>query len=180
MKKRARESGQATIEFALSMILLMVFVVFFIQLSLVFAWGSYVHYATFMSARAYESGGVTEADQQERAASVIKSTLKKSNAEGQDRLPFIAKGVGGGDLTGASIGAHDQFNGRERTLSWLEGVRYSFKSKLFLTPLGGASGGAARNSLTLTSESWLGRDPSFQECLDFVRGQRHGEIDNGC
>jgi len=164
------DSGQATVEFALTMILFFSFFLFYFQLSMAFAFGNFVHYATFMSARAYLSAGPELGDQQTRARDVIVQMLKKSTgASGVDRFPFIAKGVGGSDPGGFEV-----LNGAQG-LSWMTGVRYTFRSKLFLIPMGGSTKGV--NSVTLTSESWLGREPTSQECQAFMAGRL---FDNGC
>jgi hypothetical protein len=55
-------------------------------------------------------------------------------------------------------------------------------SRLFLMPMGGGGRSAAAqtaNSVSLTSESWLGREPSYQECQDAM-GKVKGIFDNGC
>jgi hypothetical protein len=171
------DSGQATIEFALTMILFFSFFLFFLQLSLVMAYGNFVHYATFMSARAYLSAGPDQEDQQKRARDVIVQMLKKSaGASGVERFPFIAKGVGGTDPGGFEI----MENGQGQ--SWLTGVRYTFKSKLMMIPMGGTrSSKGAINSVTLTSESFLGREPTTAECLEYLRKFGQGVLyDNGC
>ncbi|MEO5970911.1 MAG: hypothetical protein ABIQ95_13365, partial [Bdellovibrionia bacterium] len=63
--------------------------------------------------------------------------------------------------------------------SWMTGVRYTFKSKLMMIPMGGTgSSRGAVNSVTLTSESFLGREPTYIECNEFM-GSR-GIYDNGC
>ncbi len=188
---KKNESGQATVEFALTLILLIAFVFFYFQLAMVFAWGNFVHYATFMSARAYLSSGPNRTEQVERSRNVIGRMLKKSLVvSGKDRLPTIAVGVGGGsDMTGFQVDPPAQFNSKVRDFSWLEGVRYTFKSRLFLIPFAGSSGQDQKgedkkqsvNSVTLTSESWLGREPSFSECKGYLgEAFEIAFIDNGC
>jgi hypothetical protein len=177
MKKKLNRSGQATIEFALTLILLMAFLLFFVQITLVFAWGNYVHYATFMSARAYLAAGPNLADQRERARAVIVRTLKKGEG-GSDRLPFVAVGQGEDDVKGFRVGPGDQYRDGARNLSWMEGVRYTFKSRIFMLPLGGGRDQSV-NSVTLTSESWLGREPAYDECRQEMTRMK-GIFDNGC
>ncbi len=158
------ESGQSTVEFALTMVLLMAFILFFLQLTLVFGVGNYIHYATYMSARAYLAAGSTRDDQTQRANSVATRMLKKSEGQaGTDKWPSIAQGKGEGDVKGLTLVSADPSN---FSSSWMQGVRYNFKSRLFLLPLSGASGGVDKsiNELILTSESWLGREPSYQDC----------------
>lgn len=176
------EEGQSTIEFALTILLLMAFILFYVQLCLIFAWGNYVHYATFMSARAYLAAGPDREDQEERARNVLIRMVKRSLGEaGRDRFPGIAKGVGGSEIAGVQIGPGSQFKDGDANLSWLQGVRYKFRSKLFLMPLAGrgAPEKPSVNQLTLQSESWLGREPAYNECQEEM-GSRDWVFDNGC
>ena len=179
LKRAKQNAGQATIEFALTMILFFSFFMFYFQITMIFAFGNFVHYATFMAARAYLSSGPNQEDQYTRARSVIVQMLKRSaGAAGIDRFPFIARGTDGGDPGGMDI----MENGRGQT--WMTGVRYTFKSKLFMIPMGGT--GSPRgpvNSVKLTSESFLGREPSFSECdASMTSGNGDGawKYDNGC
>lgn len=178
------ETGQSTIEFALTLLLLMGMVLFYLQLSLVMAFGNYAHYATFMAARAYLAAGPSKEDQSTRARQVIVRMLKKSEGmAGVDRFPSIAKGDGAGDPKGFQLD-HSMFNATDQNLSWMQGVRYTFKSRLFMIPLGRGGGASSNsqnsaNSVNLTSESWLGREPSSEECKAEM-SRTHGMIDNGC
>lgn len=179
----AGEKGQSTIEFALVLFLLMSFLLFYVQLALMMGYGNYAHYATFMAARAYLSAGPDHNDQTQRAQTVIVRMVKKGpGQEGVDRFPSIAKATGDGDPTGIQIAEPDNFSATDRNLSWLQGVRYSFKSRLFLIPLGTGSGAAAsvsNSSVTLKSESWLGREPSYLDCQTDMKAKL-GIFDNGC
>ena len=193
--KRLRgQEGQATTEFALTLILIMAFILFFVQFSLVMAWGNYVHYATFMSARAYLSAGPTDEDQEQRAEAVAIRMLKRSGETGRDRYPVIGEGVsendtGASQVTGLFVKEPDDYYDRKsKNSSWMEGVRYTFRSKVFMMPLAGSSRspsgtGAtkkdATNSVTLTSESWLGKDPSAESCRAYMQKVK-GLVDNGC
>jgi hypothetical protein len=172
--KKNSEAGQSSIEFALTLILLMAIILFYMQLTLVFAYGNYVHYATFMAARAYLSAGPSQEDQAERAKDVLTRML---GGPGGAKFQFIGRGEGGGDPPGAEIGPGSAFRDGDRSLSWMQGVRYSFRSRLFILPLGRRQVSSSANTLTLTSESWLGREPSFQECAGELAGR---EFDNGC
>jgi hypothetical protein len=183
------QEGQSTVEFALTLILLLAFMLFYFQLSLVLSFGSYVQYATFMSARAYQSAGPSREDQKTRARDVIVQMLKKSVGQsGTDRFPSFAKGVGGTDPPGFDADPPSEFKPLDRDFSWMEGVRYTFKGKLFLLPLAGAGAsgkqekaslGVAGNGVVLTSESWLGRDPPDDECRNDM-GKNAWFFDNGC
>jgi len=172
--KIKNQKGQSTIEFALTLILVMVFILFFVQLSLVFGFGNYVHYSTYMSARALLSSGFDD-EQSDKARDVLIKMLKNPNNPGSDRFSGIGQGIGDGELKGAKIGNSEQFesNFGDPAFSWMQGVRYRFRSKLFMIPLGNDP---RANSIELESESWLGREPSFLECQKIVRGI----IDNGC
>jgi len=55
--KKLGSAGQSTVEFALTLILLMGLILFYLQLTLVFSYGNYVQLRTFMSARAFLSSG---------------------------------------------------------------------------------------------------------------------------
>lgn len=187
------KSGQVLIEFILALFLFFGASLFFFQYGLSAAWGNYVHYATFISARAYLAGGPTKEDQFERAKDVLVSMVKKKDAESLDRLPMVAKGVDGlgeqpSGVTGMAVLPPQEFEPDDRKSSWMEGVRYTFRSKLFMLPLSGLSTAAFKDTadkgLTLTSESWLGREPSVQECMENMQNNKgkatQVEIDNGC
>jgi hypothetical protein len=174
------ESGQSTVEFALTMILISGFMFLFFQLSMVMGMSSYVQYATFMAARAYLAAGPTAQDQEERARIVIQQMLKAPGNPGQDRLPKIIKGDGGsdGNIVGLSFDT-PQFDATSRNYSWMRGIRYDFKGRVFLMPIGkGAATKTSASSLSLTSESFLGREISAAACE--AEMQKRGIFDNGC
>jgi hypothetical protein len=179
---REREAGQSLIEFALAVFLVFGLLFFFIQLALMLSWANFVQYATFMSARAYLSGGSSRQDQEDRAREVLKKMVKRGDASSDDRFPMIARGYQGtDDVVGASIGGGQQFDEKNYDLSWMQGVRYTFRSHLFVLPIGraGTAPSADAGQAILTSESWLGRDPTYGECLSAVQSLK-GQIDNGC
>ncbi len=173
--------GQSTVEFTLTLILLFSYVLFYFQLCMIFSFGNYVHYATFMSARTYLSSRLDRGDQVERAQGVLVKMLKRSISQPRlDRFPIIAKGFGAADeVPGMKIDPPDQYNPIDMNVSWMQGVRYTFKSKLFLLPFGSASdsGSVSTNVISLTSESWLGREPAYDECQNNMKGFL---FDNGC
>lgn len=218
IRRKKKESGQAIIEFliVISMILTMVFV--FVQMAWGIAYGHYVHYATFMASRAYMASGRTKQDQYEAAVSVLRSSLKTS--AGKDLIPFVAKARTGEErdvqgsepVPGAALGLHSEAQGKEksRLYSWAEGVQYNYGLKLFLLPLASfiakdgqgksiSTGTAAepgkavewKGSIPFTSDSYLGREPSTDECtkemtrLSTNTGISRGDgrdfvEDNGC
>lgn len=191
MKARdASQLGQSTVEFVLTLILFVGFLFFFMRLSYFLAYGNLVQYATFLAARSYQAAGPDPDDQVQRARLVVIRLLKKSEGEtGTERFPTIAQGVGAGDVAGAVIGPGTGYNPTDDANSWLQGVRYTFRSRLFVSLLGSspqstapAPQGEVPGSVSLTSESWLGREPTESECqaeMGGLNGAR-GVLDNGC
>jgi hypothetical protein len=189
-KLRGRqEGGQATVEFALSLIILMAFTLFYLQLTLIFGIGNYVHYATFMAARAYLSAGPSRGDQVDRANAVIIQTLKKSAGQaGADRFSPYVKATGGGGDGPPGVDINDAtYNANDPVYSFFQGIRYTYKSTIFPQLIGNmpassaSTGPGGPNVLTLKSESWLGREASYSECRTEMQTQ-HGNayFDNGC
>ena len=189
LKKLSCESGQSTIEFALTLILLMAFMLFYFQLGLLMGLGNYIHYATFMSARAFLSAGVDSQDQIARAKDVLSRMLLKPQSSA-DRFTSLAHGRKIDDCqesvgAGGCIGQGSQFADGVRDSSWMQGVRYRFRGRLFIIPLAGLSAAAKQgftketNSLELTSESWLGREPTYMDCSGEMNTYK-GIFDNGC
>ncbi len=203
-KFRVDERGQSTLEFILSFVLVIAFILFYFQLALVFGYGSFVQYATYMASRAYTSASKTEGDQEIRACEVMTSYLGKSGGSGcgisagQEKYAILGKGDGSGGsdmgITGFAIrpamDSGKPFNPATRDTSWQQGARYTFKSRIFMIPLTGFGKGAENKNETdpdgtavtevrLTSESWLNREPSERECADLVDA-KEGTFDNGC
>ncbi len=180
MKNKLKESGQATIEFVLVMVLLLGFVFFYVQLSLVFGWSNYLQYATYYSARTLVASRASQGEQKDAAQAVLESMVHKG---GSARLPFVAR-----DDKGLSVGesSSEGFSKTQRASSWLEGARYSFKSKVFILPVGKGELPGDSKFLHLTSETWLGRETSESECRGDMAsgasksGAKTWEIDNGC
>lgn len=186
------QRGQATVEFILATTFLLSFLVFGFRLALIFSWSSYIQYATFMSARALLSGGADVQDQRTRAIETLKVMVKRG---GRDRFDSLAQGRGGnvGEVPGMTILATKDPEA-EGDSTWQVGVRYSFRSRLILVPGAPQSGGRAVNrSLDLTSESWLGREPTREECRSYLQGELASRlrgsasgrsvlpvVDNGC
>lgn len=183
MRRRRSESGQAVIEFVLSLIFLMGFVVFIVHLSMSFAAGNYIHYATFMGARTLLPADMA-ADVQRSSAESVMRTMLSSSSGGTRFAAWISPGQSGNttQVPGARIvtdaGQQSQ-NENSRYQSWIAGVMYEFNTKIFMGPL---SGSVTGSNLTLTSESWLGREESFMECLNRMVSIQGNEVylDNGC
>lgn len=187
MRSNQNARGQSTVEFAMTLSLLVAVILFFLQVSLVMAFGSYVQYATFMAARSYLSGEVDAAQQRQKAVDVVVQMLKKGpGQEGVDRWPGLGRGVSDSNPAGALIGPGPQFSSsRDPTLSWQDGVRYTFRSRLLMMPLlkgQDSLAGDSMQTIDLTSESWLGREPTQSECLGGIAAASGGRgiVDNGC
>ena len=164
------DSGQALIEFILAMIFAMSFFFFFLKMSAAFAIANYVHYATFMAARAYSASAPTKDEQQARGEAVLNKMVK-------GRFKGILQTSG----TGVYVGEGPYFSEGLQSF-WNEGATYSFKVKLSLYPW-------SRNQesilMDLTSESWMPRSISAKECEDAKKQFRlppdaKMEWDNGC
>lgn len=190
-KIRKSESGQAIIEFLIVSTLIITLMFVFIQVAWAIAFGHYAHYATFMASRSMLSGAVSQTDQLDAAEEVLRTTLK--NASGNDILKFLARSRGADErdatgpepVDGATVGTHPYAAGKEnsRLYSWAEGVQYNFSVKLFLIPLASfvakegvgesIQAGTAtepakpiewKGFLRFTSDAFLGREPTVDEC----------------
>jgi hypothetical protein len=215
--KREGQEGQVIVEFVIVFSMIITLMFLFVQMSWGIAWGHYTHYATFMAARAYLSAGATKGEQTESAGAVLRQMVKIG---GKDPFPFLAPSRGGDerDATGAEpvpgsmVGTHPEAVGKERSrlYSWAEGVQYNFNLKMFLLPISkmvsadgegqsirpgqGQNRGKAiewRGMIPFTSDAFLGREPSVDECfaemqrLSTSTGINRGDNgvfieDNGC
>lgn len=182
--RRKGEKGQSTIEFLLTFSLLFGIVFFYFKFALFLGASSFIQYATFMSARAYQASSVSSDDQTTRAKAVLTRLLTPGEGrEGQDRWPGILMGKRSGQSRphGAFIGPGPNASQTDDAgnYSWQIGVRYVFRSRLLsLLP-----GGEDLDWTEFTSEAWLGRAPSYQDCLQKmqeINGDQPLVIDNGC
>lgn len=215
-RKREDESGQTFMEFLVVVMVIIALIFAFIQICWAMAWGHYIHYSTYMAARAYVSGQQNEGQQLEAASNVLRSMVKRPGTD-EDLLGNIAPSRVGdardipGDepVPGAFIGTHpvaEGFGLDQRFYSWAEGVQYNFKFKLFILPLAwwlkrdegktieiGPQGNTQNvvwtGFIDLTSDAFLGRENTNEECRTFLlrlsglnpRSDRADYIyDNGC
>ncbi len=216
--RRLDQSGQAIVEFLVVCAVIFTMIFLFVQIAWGIAYGHYTHYATFMASRAYLSAGIVKEAQTDAAASVLTTMLK--GGVGKDILPMIAKARSGADrdatgpepVTGAMVGTHPEARARpnNRPYSWGEGVQYNYDLNLFILPIAGfmkqdgmgqtIKGGPTDNPtkgvewkgvIPMTSDSFLGREPSTDECFQEMtllptrggigRGDGNDFIeDNGC
>lgn len=185
-KKAANNSGQGVIELLVTVFAFFTLAFMYVQVALSLGVANYFQYVTFMGARAYLSAGADEAEQKKAAMSVLESTLQ---SRGKDRFSSIARGQGDGDVPGLFVGKSprvDLGGPDARASAWEQGVKYKFKMRMYMLPLvsGVRRGNAAM--LELTSESWLGREPTESECMGLLRQRKQDDqgadflFDNGC
>lgn len=187
-RKKRTEQGQGTVELILTLFAFFTVAFMYVQVALGLGVANYFHYATFMASRAYLSGAATEADQRKAAEATLERMVR---GNGKDRFGGVAKGSGDGEIPGSFVGASPRVrlaNTEARNTAWEQGVTYKFKVKMYLLPMvPGAKRGRA-NEVELESQSWLGRDPSEEECLNSlvrrktISGVGGGDFiyDNGC
>jgi hypothetical protein len=163
----------------------MVFFTFFfiiVRLALNFAVGHYVHYATFMAARAYFASAYDKRAQAQAAQQTLVQYL------GEEGTKFGLRPndeEGGGQMPGVTIGDGPNY-ANNTNWSWQQGVSYAFTQNLFMMPLMGAPALTSGGRANFKSESWLGREVSSRECEEFMQsrgnetGGRAWLFDNGC
>ena len=151
----SNKSGQAMVEFMLGLMVIISFFFFYVRMCAVFAIGNYIHYATFMAARAYMSSAATEDAQKGNADAVLKAMLS-----GRFKTLIKAKEGDGSSIPGASIGSGPYFDPRDD--AWNQGVTFHFTSKLSLVPW---SQNGQSILLDLTSESWLPKEEPSDQCI---------------
>ena len=98
-------------------------------------------------------------------------------ADGNPRFGGIAMPIdNGGNVPGGKTGGGPDFApGRDTNRSWQEGARFDYTVKLPV--IHGRDQG-----IDLTTETYLGRERSYKECLEFMARTfgRPLVIDNGC
>lgn len=145
--------GQTAVEFIVISLVVFFFLLFFLSLSFVLVLSQYMDYATFMAARTYKAAHGDFGSQITKAQEVFDAYVSPVKGSG------LVRNVSSLQFT--KINAGDRPN-----LS--EGLRVNYDLNLFyLPPL------FAKNKvdsvITLTSESFLGRDPNYEECVGFFK-----------
>lgn len=138
--------GQSAVEFIIVSVVFFFFLFFLLSVSILFVVSDYVEYATFMAARTYRSGAFSESRQRQSASDVFNAYVSK--VEG------IAKNF------------NIQFSQAQSRFQMTSGVRVTYTMPLFYMPPIFA-GNVGPSTTTLTTESYLGRDPSVTECQNF-------------
>ena len=149
MKKLRNQSGQAAIEFMVSVVVIFFFLFFFLSITVLIVTSEYLDYAVFMAARTYKAGSGTEAGARDRALDVLGQYTSKIQGLARNFRPNFTR-----------IDPSD-----EQTA----GVEMSYEMDLFYLPpvFLDPSSAAWQNRVSLTSESHLGRDPGQNECKEF-------------
>jgi len=153
---KSGQCGQALTEFILGLMILISFSFFFVKMAAVFAIGNYIHYATFMSARAYQSSHDKIAVQQEAAEQVMKDMVG-----GRWKGVLKPKG-GGGAVPGLTVGPGRIYADSPNNF-WNQGVSFSYAAKLSLHPWNKPGQSI---EMDLVSESWMPRDETREECFN--------------
>lgn len=179
-KRKKKESGQSLIEFILTLFSFMTILFMVVQVSLGFGVANYIQYATFMTARSLLSSGTTEQEQIQRAQGV----LRKFVGENGNRFQGIVRAGEEGDPPGGFVGGTPLARGSlgkpaARDQAWEQGATFKFKARLYMLPMVRSRSGT-QNFVELESQTWLGREPSEQECQKYVTERKGITIDNGC
>ncbi len=168
-----RRSGQSAIEFIVVVVVILFFLLFFLSLSILLVTSDYVEYATFMSARTYKSMFGSQNDQRVNAKTVFDTYVSRIQGVGRN---FKLSYVGGGQ------------RGEQAA-----GVRATYDIDLFYLPPLFMTTNIPKSSITLSTETRLGRDSSYEECFNFfdkfvqkfpigIGGSKYVGLmdDNGC
>ncbi len=188
--KKKKQSGQSFIEFILALFAFFTVAFMYVQVSVSFGVQNYLQYATFLSARAYLAGYDQKDQQKKSAQSYMKDFLLSENG---NAFNSFAKAVetGNSDVPGVKIGDGPKMatlgSENARLQNWMQGVTYTFKSRLYMMPILKSKTAGMGNNITLESQSWLGREPTKEDCeAYFVHRQSQFSIkgaiivDNGC
>lgn len=157
-KVKQNQSGQAITEFVLGLMVMISFFFFFIKMSAVFVIGNYIHYATFMSARTY----MASADKLDTQKDNAEQVLRKMIAGRWKNIVKPDSSNTSGSVPGGFIGSGGIMQDSPQSDYWNEGATFSYIAKMTMYPWN-KEGDALE--LKLTSESWMPREQSEEECL---------------
>jgi hypothetical protein len=156
-KVKQNQSGQAITEFVLGLMIMISFFFFFIKMAAVFVIGNYIHYATFMTARTYMASASKTETQKDNAELVLRKMIA-------GRWKNIIKpdtSTSSGSVPGGFVGKGQIYDDSPGDY-WNEGATYSFIAHMTMHPWN-AQGEVLE--LKLTSESWMPREQSEEECI---------------
>jgi len=150
LKKLKRDTqGQSAIEFIVVVVVLLFFLLFFLSLAVMFVVSDYLEYATFMSARTYKSMFSSREVQQRNARTVFDTYATRVQGIARNFNVTFVEGDDRGDQ-----GA---------------GVRASYEIDMFYMPPLFIPEGFPGSRITLTTETRLGRDPAFEDCINYFK-----------
>lgn len=184
MEDKKNQCGQSLVEFLLSLFGLLTILFMVVQISISFGVANYIQYAVFMASRAYLSGHSTTSEKSAAAEAVLEVMMRKN---GKDWLKSFAEEEN--RFIGKSPRVQLQNNDRARDTAWEQGVSYKFRSKLYMLPILSAARRGKDSTVLLESESWLGSDPTEEECLQVLKYRKSISavdgipdfiFDNGC
>jgi hypothetical protein len=145
--ERKNQSGQAAIEFLVCILVIFFFLLFYLSMCILLVTSEYMDYATFMAARTYKSGYGSEASQEANARIVFDAYTQKIQGVARNfTLSFI------------QTDPQDPQTG---------GVEASYDIDMFYLPPIFVTGEQPPSRIRLTAEAHLGREPGFEECLNY-------------
>lgn len=150
-KKHLKDrKGQAAVEFMMVAVVLFFFLLFFLSLSILLVVSEYIDYATFMAARTYKTGASRETKQRENAKLVFDTYTNKIQGIARNiKLEFDVRTDPNSTQTAGLLATYDM-------------------DLFYLPPIFSKTRNPSR--ISLSAESHLGRDPSFEECQNFFLG----------
>lgn len=151
LKRLKNQKGQSAVEFTVVVVVVFFFLLFFLSLAFVLILSQYVDYATFMAARTYKSAHGDVSAQQRKAQEVFQEYMR----------PVIGSSL---VKTMPNLVFTEAIPGDRANRS--EGVKATYELNLFYLPPLFVTEGVS-SGITLTSESFLGRDPNYDECNNF-------------
>jgi hypothetical protein len=177
--KDNKQQGQSTIEFLSTIIFALGFFFLFVKIALNATDGYLIHYATFMASRAYMS------------ADTNSNTVSSSQNKAQEMARLAVKSIHisalGYDESALKFNNHSDVSSSGMRNIFV-GTYFEFRQKFAAMSVVGGT-----HELKMVSESFLGKEPSKQECLEQTckalelpdpRGEGCGALttvfDNGC
>ncbi len=170
-----RQRGQTLVEFALVSMLFVFMMVVTFNAVIAFSVHQYISYAVFMAARAYQASG----DNLDSSATSAIETLKQFSLTGNGKeLEFKLFGRPVATINSISVPRAQNFDYSKSGPSEDLFVGVNFEVPFVTLPLGE---NMRRDfaSVKLEARSFLGREPSRDECLDyFKRFLNHFALDS--
>ena len=145
--ERRNQGGQAAIEFIVCIVVIFFFLLFYLSMCILLVTSEYMDYATFMAARTYKSAYGSQETQEANSKIVFDSYT--------DKISGIARNF---SLNYVQLDQNDAQTG---------GVEASYDIDMFYLPPLFVGDDMPPSKLRLTSEAHLGREPGFQECVDY-------------